>query len=83
MADVDNPTPTERIEQQLLAAAIVESARDNRKMPLPGLKALVYTSTSVDPDARGLAFECIDVEDFVLKLAKEITLLVAERESTP
>lgn len=81
MADVDNPTPIERIEQQLLAAAIVESARDNRKMPLPGLKALVYTSTSVDPDARGLAFECVDVEDFVLKLAREITSLVAERGS--
>jgi hypothetical protein len=83
MGEPANPTPVERSERQKIAAAIVESVRNDERMPLPGLKALTYTSTSLDRAARGIAFDCVDVEEFVFKLAQEITILLDEKAGRP
>jgi hypothetical protein len=83
MGEPANPTPTERAERQKIAAAIVESVRNDEKMPLPGLKVIVYTATSIDHSARGIAFDCLAVEEFVLKLAQEITILLDEKAGRP
>lgn len=68
MGEPANPTPAERAERQKIAAAIVESVRNDERMPLPGLTAITYS--------KGLAFDAVDVENFVFQLAQEITLLV-------
>ena len=68
MGEPANPTPSERAERQKLAAAIVESVRDDEKMPLPGLKAIAV-------QYKGVFFDAVEVEEFVFHLAHEITLL--------
>ena len=72
MGEPANPTPAERAERQKIAAAIVESVRNDAKMPLPGLKAIAI-------QYKGLFFDCVDVEEFVFKLAQEITILLDEK----
>jgi hypothetical protein len=76
MGEPANPTPTERAERQKIAAAIVESVRNDEKMPLPGLKAIAI-------QYKGLFFDCVDVEEFVFKLAQEITILLDEKAGRP
>lgn len=71
MGEPANPTPVERSERQKIAAAIVESVRNDAKMPLPGLKAIAI-------QYKGLFFDCVDVEEFVFKLAQELTILLEE-----
>ena len=75
MGEPANPTPTERAERQKLAAAIVESVRKDKKMPLPGLRAIAI-------QYKGLFFDCVEVENFVFHLAHEITLLIEEQTAT-
>ena len=72
MGEIAQPSPAERAERQKIAAAIVESVRADEKMPLPGLKAIAI-------QYKGLYFDCVDVEEFVFKLAQEIILLLDER----
>ena len=73
MGEPASPTPAERAERQANARAIVESVRADEKMPLPGLKAIAIQH-------KGLYFDCVDVEEFVFKLAQEITILLDERD---
>lgn len=63
-----------RSEMQQIAAAIVESVRVNAKMPLPGLKAVAI-------QYKGVFFDAIEVEGFVLKLAQEIDATTTAAES--
>jgi len=72
MGEPANPTPAERAERQEIAAAIVESVRNDEKMPLPGLKAITI-------QYKGVFFDAVEVEEFVFKLAQEITILLEER----
>ena len=72
--DTARPTPSERAERQQIATAILESAKNNVRMPLPGLTAITVHSA-------GLFFNAVDVENFVLALAQEIALLLEERTS--
>ena len=73
MGEPANPTPAERADRQASARAIVESVRADEKMPLPGLKAIAF-------QYKGLYFDCVEVEEFVFKLAQEITILLDERD---
>jgi hypothetical protein len=57
--------PADRAARQTLAAAIVEAARNNVKVPLPGLKAIAIPY-------QGLYFDAVEVEDFVIKLAQDL-----------
>ena len=72
MGQPAEPTPAERAERQKIAAAIVESVRNDAKMPLPGLKAIAI-------QYKGLFFDAEEVEQFVFHLAHEITLLIEDR----
>ena len=72
MAEPANPTLAERSERQQIAAAIVASVRDNTPMPLPGLKAIAI-------QYKGIFFDAVEVEEFVVKLAQEITILLKEQ----
>lgn len=76
MGEPATPTPAERTERQQLAAAIVESVRNDEKMPLPGLKAIAI-------QYKGLFFDAVEVENFVFTLAQEITILVQEELERP
>lgn len=72
MGEPPSPTPDDRAERQKIAAAIVESVRNDEKMPLPGLTAIAI-------QYKGLFFDCVKVEEFVFKLAQEITILLEAR----
>lgn len=73
MGEPAEPTAAERSDRQKLAIAIVESVRNDEKMPLPGLKAVAI-------QYKGLFFDAIEVENFVFGLAQEITILLTERK---
>jgi hypothetical protein len=72
MGEPAEPTKAERERNQQLAAAIVESVRNDEEMPI----GIEWPKNPLD---------CADcpvsaVEELVFQLAQEITILVAERE---
>jgi len=68
------PSAAERAETREISDAIVESVRNDERMPLPGLVAIPI-------QWRGLFYNCEDVETFVFRLAFEITLLLEDRRA--
>lgn len=73
MGEVAQPSAADRVKQQKIAAAIVESVRNDEKMPLP-LKAIGI-------QYKGLFYDVVEVEDFIFFLAQEITILMTERKA--
>ena len=71
MGEPANPTPAERTERQAKSVAIVESVRNDERMPLEiNFEASVRTVRA-------------QVEELVFKLTQEITILLEEQGSKP
>lgn len=75
MGEPATPTPADRAETRDISYAIVESVRNDVVMPLPADVDSVCRSLGMS-DERMFA-----VENFIFRLAQEITLLVEERKA--
>lgn len=73
MGEPAEPTAAERADRHKLATAIVESVRNDERMPLP-----FDWPKSVPLDCPDCPVS--DAEELIFALAQEITILLAERK---